>query len=84
MPPMSGPRATLATSPGPFATDAALLVERLAFYAIATQPRKKYLFCVVRPLLPAAGSPSRAAFNVEFKLYLPDLQPLQSRHFSPD
>ncbi len=67
---------------GPFATDAALLVERLAFYAIVSQPRKKELLSLVRPLLPAAGSPPRAAFNVEFKRYLPDLQPLQTRHAS--
>lgn len=69
---------------GPFALEAALLVERLAFYAIVSQPRKKALLSLVRPLLPAADSAMRAAFNVEFKRYLPDLQPLQSRHFSPD
>lgn len=69
---------------GPYATDAALLVERLAFYAIVPQPRKKELLCLVRPILPAAESALRSTFNAEFKRYLPDLQPLQSRHFSPD
>lgn len=69
---------------GPFGLEAALLVERLAFYAIVPQPRKKKLLCVVRPILPATDSASRDAFNAEFKRYLPDLQPLQSRHFSPD
>lgn len=69
---------------GTFALDAALLVERLAFYAIVSQSRKKDLLCVVRPLLPTAGSPSRAAFNVEFKRYLPALQPLQTRHYRFD
>lgn len=67
---------------GPFGVEAALLVERLAFYAIVPQPRKKELLSLVRPLLPAAGSPSRTAF-IEFKRYLSDLQPLQSRHISP-
>lgn len=69
---------------GPFALEAALLVERLAFYAIVPQPRKKELLCLVRPSLAAAGGLSRTAFNAEFKRYLPDLQPLQGRHFSPD
>lgn len=65
---------------GPFASEAVLLVERLAFYAIVPQPRKKALLSLVGPLLPAGGSASRAAFNFVFKRYLPELQPLQTRH----
>lgn len=68
---------------GSFLVEAALLIERLAFYAIVPQPRKKALLSLVSPLLPAAGSPSRTAFNTKFKRYLPELQPLQTRHAKP-
>lgn len=68
---------------GPYEVEAALLIERLAFYAIVPQPRKKALLSLVRLLLPAEGSASRTSFNTEFQRYLPALQPLQTRHARP-
>lgn len=68
---------------GPYEVEAALLIERLAFYAIVPQPRKKALLSLVRRLLPAEGSASRTTFNTEFQRYLPALQPLQTRHARP-
>lgn len=65
---------------GPYEEEAALLIERLAIYAIVPQPRKKALLSLVRLLLPADESASRTVFNSEFKRYLPELQPLQTRH----
>jgi len=72
----------LATLNGPHATEAALLVERLGFYNVVPQPRKRELRAVTAPLLVAVDPAARAEFEKSYKAVLARLQPLQTRHYA--
>lgn len=72
----------LAHLDGPHKRDALFLVERLAYYNVVPQPRKKVLLKGVQ----AAGGNLNTSTNLTleraFGVFLPRLQPLQTRHYS--
>lgn len=67
---------------GPHAADAMQLVERLSYYNLVPQPRKKALLGRVRVALSAHKDVARADFEATYKTFLPQLQPLQTRHYA--
>ena len=67
---------------GPYQKDALFLVERLAYYNLVPQPRKKALLEQVRRAGGSFGDLDNEELEGRFNDFLPDLQPLQSRHFA--
>ncbi|OIQ80674.1 hypothetical protein GALL_375710 [mine drainage metagenome] len=69
---------------GPHRGDAVSLVERLSYYNVVPQERKRYLLQEVRRLRADAGMNETPAdeFGRAFLQFLPDLQPLQTRHYA--
>jgi len=71
----------LAQVQGPFKADLLFLVERLTYYNIVPVSRKKALLQEIR----RAGGKFEDLGNTElenrFNDFLPDLQPMQTRHF---
>lgn len=61
--------------------DAVLLVERLAYYNVVPQERKRELLALVRAVVHPPPQSTRDCFDVAFKRFLPKLQPLQTRHY---
>lgn len=61
--------------------DAVLLVERLAYYNVVPQDRKRVLLALVRAVVPTPSQCARDKFDMAFKRHLPKLQPLQTRHY---
>lgn len=72
----------LADLQGPHAVDAMQLVERLSYYNLVPQPRKKALLGRVRTALSAHKEVARGDFESAYKIFLPQLQPLQTRHYA--
>lgn len=68
---------------GPHLDDAMKLVERLSYYNVVPQERKKKLLGQVRRLRHSARGSNDSQFDSEFRRFLPRLQPLQTRHFRP-
>jgi len=69
---------------GPYLGEAASLLERLSFYNVVAQDRKKTLLSQVRRV--RSGSPvasNNNGFEAAYRKFLPQLQPLQTRHFAP-
>lgn len=72
---------------GPHRDDAVSLVERLSYYNVVPQERKRLLLQEVRRLRAASSRPNEAPvdeFSGAFRRFLPDLQPLQTRHYAED
>lgn len=67
---------------GPHAVEAVQLVERLSYYNVVPQPRKKALLGCARQALAARKAVSRTDFESAYKSFLPRLQPLQTRHYA--
>lgn len=71
----------LQTLSGPCLGEALCLLERLSFYNLVPQDRKRSLLGQVRQ--SRAGlleTVDVQAFEATYRKYLPDLQPLQTRH----
>lgn len=67
----------------PLSHEAALLLERLAWYNIVAAPRKRALLAHAKlSLSHQTQEADRKRFNTAFKRHLPGLQPLQSRHWA--
>lgn len=66
--------------PGAYRGDAVLLVERLAYYNVVSQERKRELLTLVRAEAPTPPPAAHDNFESAFKRHLPKLQPLQTRH----
>lgn len=66
--------------PGAHRGDAVLLVQRLAYYNVVSQERKRVLFALVRAVTPTPPQAAHDNFESAFKRHLPKLQPLQTRH----
>ena len=71
----------LAGLQGPHVAEAVQLVERLSYYNVVPQPRKKVLLGKVRKALEFLQSVTRTDFERAYKAFLPELQPLQTRHY---
>lgn len=68
---------------GPHLSDALSLVERLSLYNLVPQSRKQELLGQVRRLRAATGAGlGMLGFEAAYRKLLPELQPLQSRHYS--
>jgi hypothetical protein len=67
---------------GPHLADAVDLVERLSYYNVVPQERKKKLLKQVRLLRGSSHLVQDSNFETTFRRFLPRLQPLQTRHFS--
>lgn len=69
---------------GPHLSDALSLVERLSLYNVVPQSRKQELLGQVRRLRAATGAGlGILGFEAAYRKLLPELQPLQTRHYSP-
>jgi len=66
---------------GPHSDEAVQLVERLSYYNLVPQPRKKALLGRARQALAVRKEVARADFEAAYKTFLPQLQPLQTRHY---
>jgi hypothetical protein len=67
---------------GPYLSDALSLVERLSLYNVVPQARKQELLGQVRRLRAATGAGLGVlGFEAAYRKLLPDLQPLQTRHY---
>lgn len=66
---------------GPHHKDVLFLVERLSFYNVVPKPRKKALMQEVRRAGGRVEDLENQALEDRFNDFLPDLQPMQSRHF---
>lgn len=62
---------------------AALLLQRLSWYCIVPQERKRLILAAIGPLLADTDACARYRFNRQFLRHLPRLQPLQTRHYVP-
>ena len=70
---------------GSHSDEALRLVERLTYYSVASQSRKKQLLAAVRAFRAQQQmelTEEDQSFNREFLRFLPRLQPLQTRHFA--
>lgn len=67
---------------GPHSVEALRLVERLSYYNVVPQPRKKVLLGRARQALADFKEAGRADFELAYKTFLPQLQPLQTRHYA--
>lgn len=72
----------LSTLQGPHSVEAVQLVERLSYYNVVPQPRKKALLGRARQALAVRQDVARADFESAYKAFLPRLQPLQTRHYA--
>lgn len=69
---------------GPPLSDALSLVERLSLYNVVPQSRKQELLGQVRRLRAATGAGlGILGFEATYRKLLPELQPLQTRHYHP-
>jgi hypothetical protein len=68
---------------GPYLGEAVRLLERLSFYNVVNQDRKKALLSQVRRFEGMAQVTVKAPeFETAYRKFLPRLQPLQTRHFA--
>lgn len=67
---------------GPHSDEAVQLVERLSYYNVVSQPRKKVLLGRARQALASHKGVARVDFEAAYKAFLPRLQPLQTRHYA--
>lgn len=66
---------------GPHLDEALYLLERLSFYNVVPKDRKKSLLSQVRQARATLlETVNVQAFEATYRKYLPDLQPLQTRH----
>jgi hypothetical protein len=66
---------------GPYQKDVLFLVERLVYYNVVPQPRKKALLEEVRRAGGRFQDLENQQLEDRFNDFLPDLQPMQTRHF---
>lgn len=66
---------------GPHHKDVLFLVERLAYYNVVPQSRKKALLAQVRRAGGTFEDLSNQVLEDAFNDFLPELQPMQSRHY---
>lgn len=67
---------------GAYFTEAVLLVERLSYYNVVPQSRKKMLLASCRMVLGTLSPVMVEDFEQAYKKLLPRLQPFQTRHFT--
>ena len=67
---------------GPHSGESVQLVERLSYYNVVPQTRKKALLVRVRQARDVHKKVERADFESAYKTFLPQLQPLQTRHYA--
>ena len=68
---------------GPMHADMLFLVERLTYYNVVPQPRKKALLANIRQAGGTFANMQNSQLENSFNRFLPELQPMQSRHFVP-
>ena len=66
---------------GPHQKDVLFLVERLAYYNVVSQPRKKALLQTVRQAGGRFEDLNNPVLENVFNDFLPELQPMQTRHY---
>jgi hypothetical protein len=66
---------------GPYQKDVLFLVERLTYYNVVPQSRKKALLQTVRQAGGRFEDLNNPVLEGRFNDFLPDLQPMQTRHY---
>jgi len=66
---------------GPYRKDVLFLVERLTYYNVVPQSRKKALLQTVRQAGGRFEDLNNPVLEGRFNDFLPDLQPMQTRHY---
>jgi hypothetical protein len=66
---------------GPHKREALFLLERLTYYNVVPQPRKKELLSKVRQAGGRFEDLNNSTLESLFSKFLPSLQPMQTRHF---
>lgn len=74
----------LAELKGPHCAEAVQLVERLSYYNVVPQARKKALLSCARRALATHQGVARTEFESAYKTFLPRLQRMQTRHYPVD
>lgn len=69
---------------GPHEEDAFDLLERLSFYNVVSLDRQRQLLSQVQAHRKSSRLGGSRTFEEGFNKYLPELQPLQTRHFVPE